>query len=122
MSPFAISSVSTKDFFLLSENSVCKASVFFATKQFSLYSCFLKDFSQNMQTEKIEKVSHPAFLIEGKKKKKSRWMLTSHFFINCMKSSLNKQTNKQKSSLLEKNNNNWAKKKRENVVMCNFLQ
>lgn len=48
---------------------VCKASVFFGTKQFSLYSCFLKDFSQNTQTEKIEKVSHPAFLIEEKKKK-----------------------------------------------------
>lgn len=43
-------------------------------------------------------------------------MLTSHFFVNCMKSSLNKQTNK--------NHLYWRKKigqKKETVVMSNFF-
>lgn len=66
MSLFAIASISMKDLFLLSDNSVCKASLFFGTRNSVCILVFLKTFSQNILAEKMEKVSHPAFLIEEK--------------------------------------------------------
>lgn len=52
MSLFAISSVSTKDFFILSENSVCKASVFFGTNNSVCILVFLKTFRKTYRLKK----------------------------------------------------------------------